>query len=96
MPLPPGCPRSARLDYLTREIHSFVRSQGVATFAQIDAHIKAQPGCVKQIAGKQGRGCCRCRWEGGLCGPAVLGSLPCSAAHFHCSTFSNKMHGSTG
>ncbi|KAL4424907.1 hypothetical protein ABPG77_009636 [Micractinium sp. CCAP 211/92] len=39
-----------RLDYLTREIHSFVRSQGVATFAQIDAHVKAQPGCVKQIA----------------------------------------------
>lgn len=40
------------MDYLTREIHSYVRSQGVATFSQIDAHIKAHPGCIKQIAGE--------------------------------------------
>ncbi len=55
-PLCPSRPAAlpTRLDYLTREIHSFVRSQGVATFAQIDAHVKAQPGCVKQIAGKRG------------------------------------------
>lgn len=73
-----------RLDYLTREIHSFVRSQGVATFTQIDTHIKAHPGCIKQIAGA-----CLCRralCRGGppplrlshcrcLCGEQVLACL---------------------
>ncbi|KAL4434243.1 hypothetical protein ABPG75_000684 [Micractinium tetrahymenae] len=39
-----------RWDYLTKEIYGFVRSQGVATFNQIDAHVKAHPGCIKQIA----------------------------------------------
>lgn len=40
---------SPRWDPLTKEIFQFVRSKGVATFAQIDAHLKAT--CAKQITG---------------------------------------------
>ncbi|PSC73864.1 galactose oxidase [Micractinium conductrix] len=37
-------------DALTKEIFQYVRAKGVATFNQIDAHVKASPYCAKQIA----------------------------------------------
>ena len=53
LPLPPlGLPR--RWDPLTREIFQFVRSKGVATYSQLDAHIKAH--CAKLIAGARAGG----------------------------------------
>ena len=53
LPLPPlGPPR--RWDPLTREIFQFVRSKGVATYSQVDAHIKAH--CAKLVAGARAGG----------------------------------------
>lgn len=45
-----ACPNHwHRWDPLTKEIFQYVRSKGVATFSQIDAHIKAT--AAKHIAG---------------------------------------------
>lgn len=44
-------PAARRWDALTKEIFQYVRAKGVATFNQIDAHVKASPYCAKQIAG---------------------------------------------
>lgn len=51
------CALCCRWDPLTKEIFQYVRSKGVATFSQIDAHIKAT--AAKQIAGGLGPGVTR-------------------------------------
>lgn len=51
----PAVPAALRWDPLTQEIFNFVRSRGVATFTQIDTHLRNN---YKHLISSELAGCC--------------------------------------